>query len=457
MTPVLHRCAPPYYGLPAAILVLLLVWPAFANQNDVAALAARIDQHIAAAWDKDVKPATQADDAEFFRRVHLDLTGRIPSIVEIRDFLDDPRPDKRRLWVERILRAASDDPSYRDAYCNHFANVWRSWLLTPTNRDASFQQPALELWLRQRLKANVGYDQMVRNLLTQEPLLPNQRGGPDDGSASAFYSANDLQPENLAASTSRLFLGVKLECAQCHAHPFAKWTREQFWEYAAFFADVPQPNRPNQTGKPDPRDGIKIMGTEKVVKARFLDGTSPQWKDAKTRPILADWMTAADNPFFARAAVNRLWVYFFGVGLVEQLDEPREGENANHRALLEELARAFVASKYDLKFLIRAIVASQTYQRTSAVSGTGQPDRKLFARMSLRGLSPEQLFDSLAVATECSETAPVDPNDSFFGGMQSPRAQFLAKFPNQDQKIDYQMSILQALYLMNNDFIAKQT
>jgi len=116
-----------------------------------------------------------------------------------------------------------------------------------------------------------------------------------------------------------------------------------------------------------------------------------------------------------------------------------------------------VASKYDLKFLIRALVASQAYQRTSAVSSDAQPDRKLFARMPLRGLSPEQLFDSLAVATECSETAPVEPSELLIGASQSPRAQFLAKFPNQNQPTDYQMSILQALYLMNNSFIARQT
>ena len=231
----------------------------------------------------------------------------------------------------------------------------------------------------------------------------------------------------------------------------------QFWEFAAFFTDVPQLGGPNQAGKSAPHDGIKIAGTDKVVKARFLDGTVPQWKNKKTRPTLADWMTAEGNPYLARAAVNRLWAYFFGIGLVEQLDGPPDGENASHVALLDELARAFVASRYDLKFLIQAIVASQTYQRTSAASSSNQAERKQFARMSLRGLSPEQLFDSLVVATECTETGSAEPSEVLFLGPQSPRAQFLSKFPNQEQKIDYQMSILQALYLMNSDFIARRT
>jgi hypothetical protein len=432
-----------------------LTWtPAFGGDQEVLALAARIDQRITAAWDKEVQPAPLADDATFFRRVHLDLAGRIPSITEIRDFLDDDRPDKRRHWVDRILQADPDDPSYRDVYIHHFANVWRAWLLTQTNQQALLQQPALEQWLRQCLKANLGYDKLVRDLLTQEPGNVNRRAGPIDGTVSAFYLANEFQPENLAGSTARLFLGVKLDCAQCHNHPFAKWTRNQFWEYAAFFTDVPALVRPNQPGM---RGEIKILGTDKTVKARFLDGAEPQWKDDKTRPTLVDWMTAADNPFFARAAVNRLWVYFFGVGLVDQLDAPSDENPVNHLELLNELAREFVACKYDVKVLIRAIVASQTYQRASVGGHPNQPDPRLFARMPLRGLSPEQLFDSLAVATEYQDTAPVDPRANFLGGPQSPRARFLAKFPAQDSKTDYQTSILQALYLMNNDFIADQT
>ncbi len=440
--------------LSLAILPLLLTAAVRGGDLEAQALASRIDQRIAAAWSKGVRPAALADDAEFFRRVHLDLAGRIPSVVEIRDFLDDNRPDKRRLWVDRILQVDANDTSYHDAYSNHFANVWRAWLLTRTNEQALLQQPELELWLQLRLKANVGYDKLVGDLLTQEPR--GRRADSHDGTAVAFYVANEFQAENLAGSTARLFLGVKLECAQCHKHPFAKWTREQFWEYAAFFMDVARPVRSNQATTDDPRDGIKIAGTDKLVKARFLDGTGPTWKNQKTRPTLVDWMTAADNPFFARAAVNRLWAYFFGIGLVEELDAPGDEENVNHRQLLDELARAFVAHKYDLKFLIRAFVASQTYQRTSAVSHASQSDKRLFARMLIRGLGPEQLFDSLAIATECEDTAPDKPRENFFG-LPSSRAQFVAKFPNQDQKTDYQTSILQALYLMNNDLIVRQT
>src|SRR5262249_25804796 len=145
-------------------------------------------------------------DAEFFRRVHLDLAGRIPSVTEVRDFLEDDRPDKRRLWVDRILQADPDDSSYRDTYVSHFANVWRAWLLAQTNQQALLQQPALEFWLRQRLKANVGYDQMVRDLLTQQVGPGNPGFGSLDGTASAFFLSNENRPENLAGSTARLFL-----------------------------------------------------------------------------------------------------------------------------------------------------------------------------------------------------------------------------------------------------------
>jgi hypothetical protein len=328
--------------------------------------------------------------------------------------------------------------------------------MAQANQQALIQQPALEVWLARRLKNNVGYDQLVRDLLTQ-PAGGNQAPGAAGESATAFFQANENKPENLAGSTARLFLGVKLECAQCHNHPFAKWTRDQFWQLAAFFTDVPQPGRPGQPAARTARGEIKVMETDRVVKARFLDGKEPEWKDAGTRPTLVEWMTAADNSFFARAAVNRMWAHFFGIGLVDQSDGESDEGPANYSGLLDELADAFIAHKYDVKFLIGAITASQAYQRGSAVTHPSQKDPRLFARMPLRGLSPEQLFDSLAVATEYQDTSPADPLAALRGGGGSPRAQFLAKFAAQEQKTDYQTSILQALYLMNNDFITDRT
>jgi hypothetical protein len=420
-----------------------------ATDKDV---AATIDTHIAAAWGKNVKPASRADDAEFFRRIHLDLAGRIPSVTEVRDFLDDDRPDKRRLWVERILQADADDPSYRDAYVNHFTNVWRAWLLAQTNQQTQFQQPALAAWLRQRLKANVGYDRLVRDLLTQPTGgIPASR---TEGSAGVFYQANEFRPENLAGSIARLFLGVKLECAQCHNHPFDPWTRNQFWQFAGFFTDVRPPGAPSPPGR---RGEINIPGQDKVVQARFLDGKEPEWKgETATRPTLAEWMTAADNPYFARAIVNRMWTHFFGVGLTDRADGAVEDTPASHKELCDKLAHELVDHHYDVKFLIRAITASEVYQRTSAVSHPSHKDAHRFARMPLRGMAPEQLFDSLAMATEYGGGETGGRADGFFVAPQSARAQFLAKFVAQEQKTEHQTSILQALYLMNSEFIADQ-
>jgi hypothetical protein len=336
-------------------LLLLTVTPALhAADKDVTTLAATIDARLAEAWGKDVRPAALADDAEFFRRVHLDLAGRIPSVTDVRDFLDDNRADKRRLWVERILRAAADDPSYKDAYVHHFSNVWRDWLLAQSPLPTQSLVSDLEVWLGQRLRANIGYDRLVREVLTQD-------FGREMGSTVAFYRANEFKPENLAGSTARLFLGVKLECAQCHNHPYDHWTRTEFWQFAGFFTDVVVPaDQPGPPDQPSKAPGeIKIPGQGRVVRARFLDGTEPQWpKATATRPTLADWMTAADNPYFARAVVDRMWTYFFGVGLAGPADGTDPTPPAAHKELLDELARQLVSHQYDLKFLIRALVAS---------------------------------------------------------------------------------------------------
>jgi hypothetical protein len=426
-------------------------------------LAARIDALIDArlAAEK-VKPAPLADDAEFVRRLYLDLAGKIPPESVAFDFLDptNTTPDKRTALINKLL---DESPGY----VNHFANVWRALLLPQSNnQQAQFSQATFESWLRLSLQMNTPYDQLVREILTTplggvNPQMRNRPMEPGKETPVAFYQANELKPENLAAATSRLFLGIKLECAQCHNHPHAQWTRNQFWEFAAFFSGIESRGPGGAFAgayEATERRALKIPGTEKLVMARFLDGKEPQWQpETTTRTALAQWITTEKNPYFARAAVNRIWAHFFGLGLVDPVDDLSDQNPPSHPELLEELAQQFAANRYDLKYLMRAITLSQTYQRTSTVNDPKQNDARLFARMSVKGLSPEQLFDSLVEATRYREdTAPVNPRVNPVV-MTTPRAQFLAKFASQDKRTEYHTSILQALSLMNGRFIDDAT
>jgi hypothetical protein len=428
-----------------------------ATAREVAALADAIDQAIASRWAaKGVKPTHGADDAEFLRRVSLDLNGRIPTVAEVREFLDDTAPDKRLRVVERLLQ--------RPLYAEHFTTVWRELMLPQKNdREAQFLAGNLEAWLRKCFRENLPYDRMVRELLTADVAAPNRRTarptGPESPLPTAFYQVNELKAENLAASTSRLFLGIKIECAQCHHHPFAKWSKKQFWEYAAFFSGI-RPQEPRagvfSSIKDDPaRRVIKVAGTDEEYEARFLDGKAPTWKDnVSTRTTLADWMTSADNSYFARNAANRVWAHFFGIGLIEPVDEPSPTNPPSHPELLDELARQFAAHQFDLKFLMRAITASKTYQLSSAVTHPSQNDPRLFARMAVKGMTGEQLFDSLAAATGFQQGRVNQRPNEFF----SPRAEFVAKFSaSTEKRTEHQTSILQALSLMNGRLTSEVT
>ncbi len=427
-----------------AILFVLLFAPA-AAADDAARLSDRIDELVSAKLAAaKVEPAPAADDAEFFRRLCLDLTGRIPSLSQVRDFLDDDRPDKRRRWADELL----DGGDFADRTAAHFANYWRSVLLAQANPQAS-SGGRLDDWLRKQLKAGTSYDKLVRELIA----------GP--GSAE-YFGAYENKPENLAGTTARTFLGIRLECAQCHAdRGGGSWKREQFWQYAAFFSRLPFPRFEGnmlvrQTAPTDGPPRIRPSEKEEDVEAKFLDAVPLDWKaGADPRAVLAAWLTRPDNPWFARAAANRVWHHLLGTGLIDPVDGLGADDNPpSHPALLDELARAFVARGFDLKFLTRSIVGSRTYQRTSRQTHPSQADPRLFARMPVRGLSAEQLFDSLAEAT--GYTPPPEPTGSAPFGPPGPRAKFLAKFPTHpDQPTESQTSIQQALYLMNGKLSAE--
>ncbi len=430
-----------------------------APARDEQELADRVDALLERALKAEGIPlAGPASDAEFLRRVCLDLTGRIPSVSQARDFLDAPHPD-HRLLVDSLLASP--------LHAQHSAQTWRTFLVPQAGANPLLQYlgVSLEAWLRQRIRTGATYDQIARDLLTA-PLdyqgtnlqSPDLKPGL---SALGYYQANDLLAETVAATTGRALLGLKIECAQCHNHPFARWTQQQFWELSAFFASVP-PQGPDEKKLPAlelvRRRTILQPGTQKQVSARFLDGKEPSWDvQPDPRQALAEWITGPDNPYFARTAVNRLWAQLFGIGLVDPITDFGEHNPPSHPEVLDELARAFIAHGHDSKFLLRSLTRTRAYQRSSVLSHPGQKDPRKYGRMNVKGLSPEQLFDSVAQATGYRDPLPAAARTSHGYQADTPRGQYLAKFGGGSERADQQTSILQALTLMNGTWISQQT
>jgi hypothetical protein len=393
-----------------------------------------------------IKRAEIADDGEFLRRASLDLIGKIPTAAETRDFLDDPSESKRLALVERLL----DSP----AYTTRATEYWRKLLLPEAETEDVARQFAgnFESWLRKKVIEEAGYDRIVREILTVKlgggnadaPMVPQL-----DPSPASYYLAKERKPENLAAGVARVFLGIRLECAQCHNHPFSSWKREQFWSLAAFFAEVPADGPEaavmmrRDRSKPPLRE-LTIPGTKKVVSASHLDGSKPAWRArAQTRDILAEWVTSPENPYFARAVVNRVWARFFGVGLIEPVDDLEGESNPELSSLLDELAGQFRSHGYNLKFLIRALTATRAYN-LSSVASSAESSTPMFASMPVRGLSAGQLFDSLTQATGS------DAGDA--------RARFLELFAGSDERpVEAETTIIQALSMMNGFYIEGAT
>lgn len=419
---------------------------------DIARLAAEIDRLIAERWEADgITPTSAADDAEFLRRAHLDLTGRIPAAADVRDFLADPDPRKRQNVIDRLL----DSPTY----IVHNTNLWRAAMLPEADADQQIRLflPGFEAWLRSRLAENRNYAEIAREVLTLDVSAQDVQGFTQQESPTpiAFYRAKEGKPENLAAATSRVFLGVRIECAQCHDHPFDDWKQQQFWGYAAFFAEV-QPPMDGMT-VPEDKRSLMIPGTEEVVAAMFLDGNAPAWSDGtKTREVLADWCVSPENPYFAKAAVNRMWAHYFGIGLVDPLDDFGPYNPPSHPELLDLLGREFAAHDYDFKFMTRAIMASRTYQLSSLRTDESQDTPRTFARMAVRAMTPEQIFDSLAQAVGYQQ--PFNPEQPINFNNDPVRQEFLENFKNESESpAERASTILQALQLMNGGFVADAT
>ncbi|HMC11594.1 MAG TPA: DUF1549 and DUF1553 domain-containing protein, partial [Pirellulaceae bacterium] len=396
------------------------------------------------------EPAALAGDEEFIRRVYLDLAGAIPRVAEVREFLADERTDKRARLIDVLL----DSP----AHATHLANTWRNIMLPGgLNLDQINNVVGVQNWLRQRFVENVRYDNLVSELLVASD------GG--EAGPALYYTSLDLAPEKLAGSTARIFLGLQIECAQCHDHPFDNWKQKDFWGYAAFFARLRQPamNNPSPRGRArllDLDEGdVKLPNTEEIVLPRYPAGASPDDKELGTRrEQLAIWMASRDNPFLSRAGVNRTWWHLFGRGLVEPVDDIGRQNAPSHPELLDELTAYFVTSGFDLRELYRTLVNTETYQRTSHWAADLSPPPELYVHMSVKTLTAEQLYDSVNRVLHRrtrSMLAGINVNSPL---LDPQRQSFIAKVQSSGRNfLEYQAGVLQSLSLLNGSDLAEAT
>lgn len=406
-------------------------------------------------WDKlrslSLTPSAPASDATWFRRVYLDIIGRVPTPDEIRPFLADQSPDKRTRVIDQLL----ERPEYAEFWANKWAdllrpNPYRVGIKAVLNYDA---------WIRDAFRKNKPYDQFVRELVTAQGSTWH------NGAVTLFRDRRE--PDEITTIVSQLFLGIRLECAKCHHHPFENYGQEDFYAFAAYFSKMGRKG----TGISPPISGseeIFFTGTERPVthpltgdkvSPKPLYGTAPAvTEEADPRESLATWITSPENPYFARVIVNRVWSDIMGRGLVEPVDDLRATNPATNGPLLEALAAEFRKQNCDLKKLIRTIVSSYVYGLGSLPTDRNVVDTRNYSRHYRQRLRAEILLDAVCDVTEVPER--------FSGVAPGSRAMeiwthrtdslFLDSFgrpdANQDPPCERtgETTVIQALHLMNS-------
>jgi hypothetical protein len=411
--------------------------------------AADVDAAIRGAWTKDaITPAPAVDDARYLRRVYVDITGVIPSLDVVTAFLADGAADKRAKLVATLLAS----PRYAD----HWTDLWDRVLLGRDVRGRLVDRDAFRAWLHGELAKNAGWNRMTTDLLT----ATGENRADATGAVNWFVKYRDT-PQDLAGSASKIFLGVQIQCAQCHDHKTEKWKTDDFRRFAACFAKT----KTEQVGDADSKqktfavsdaDNVAMRKRKEpeikaIVSAKptALDGTDFSSSENR-RQALATWMTAPENPWFARAAVNRLWAHFLGRGFVDPITDFRPGNPGVVPDLLDAMAKDFVASGYDLQRLIRLICATEAYQRASV----GKTKDKLWSRFRTEPLAPDELLDSLVVATKADAVAERgNKNLEAVRERLDKQISFLFDVDEESDAPDYDGSIPQALFLLNGAFV----
>jgi hypothetical protein len=416
-----------------------------------------VDDKLIAKWKGlGLTPSPLCSDEEFFRRIHLDTLGTLPAPADIKEFLADRSADKRPKAIDRVL----DRPEFVDFWALKWGDLLR------INRDQLSEKGMWSFynWVRASLRDNKPVDEFVRDIITAEGSTFTE------GPANYYRVANNAL--DWSETTAQVFLGVRLQCAKCHHHPFEKWSQDDYYGMAAFFVRL---------GTKTSQE-FGLFGSETVVFLRPAGEQSHPRKGGVVKPHpldgpvmddvfdrrrkLADWLTARDNPFFARNLVNRFWGYTMGHGLVEPIDDLRATNPASNPELLDALAQDFVAHKFELKHLLRTIMNSRAYQLSSAVTPGNAADagNMFFTRYTVKRLTAEQLADALDFATGTQEKyAGLPPGTRAIQLPDSKVRSFLLDvFGRPPRKVTcecertVQPNIAQALHLLNGEFLNKK-
>jgi hypothetical protein len=335
-----------------------------------------------------IPPSPLCSDAEFLRRVYLDTIGLLPTPEELQQFLADPSPDKRARWIDRLL----DRPEFVD----YWAYKWSDLLLISSRKLPQPAVWAFYQYVRQSVADNKPWDRFAREILTA-------RGSNlSNGAANYFVMHRDIA--ELTEKTTVTFLGLSLTCARCHNHPIEKWTQDQYWALANLFSRVAQKNgdRPGEVIVYDlPSGDVPHLRRGIPMPPAPPDGPALDLSDPRNRrEYFAAWLTSPDNPYFARALVNRVWRHFLGRGLVEPEDDLRLTNPPTNPELLDALTRDFVQHRFDVKHLIRTILNSATYQRSSQTIAENEADDRFYSHYLVRRLPAEVVLDIYSQVTE---------------------------------------------------------
>jgi hypothetical protein len=339
-----------------------------------------------------------ADDAEYLRRVYLDVIGTLPTPAETRQFLGDNRPDKRALVVDELLQ--------RPEFADYWALKWADLLRVDRQALGHKRAYAFYRWIQSSLAANKPFNQFAREILTAEGL-------PDETGPANFYKVV-AKAGDRASTLSQVFLGMRIACAECHHHPYDRWSQTDYYGMQAFFA--PLTFRPTARGEllqalGDPL--TKHPRTGETIPAFALGTNMPAVSPAGDRRlVLADWLTSPDNPWFARNLANRVWAHLLGRGLVEPVDDVRDTNPPSNPELLDALAKHVANSKFDLKKLLRTITASRVYQLSSRPNQTNANDEMNYSRALLRPIDAEVLLDMVSQTTGIAERFKGLPPDT---------------------------------------------